>query len=176
MNAATFVRSWPSAAAWGAGLIMAALGAGAIVGSDSGVAVRGLGVGLVGLGLASLVWGGATLSAGRLTVPRIALAGALVSLLAVSAALLTSPARTSVLAVAAAAALIVVVGATVAVHVRRARRGDTASRSAKPVSVIGLMVAAAVIAVVVTPALNATQSAILLRDDGTVPVITHDGH
>ena len=29
MNAATFVRSWPSVSAWGAGLIVAALGAGA---------------------------------------------------------------------------------------------------------------------------------------------------
>ena len=30
MNAATFVRSWPSVSAWGAGLITAALGAGAL--------------------------------------------------------------------------------------------------------------------------------------------------
>jgi hypothetical protein len=28
----------------------------------------------------------------------------------------------------------------------------------------------------VTPALGATQDALLLRDDGTVPVVTHDGH
>ena len=31
MTAATFTRSWPSVSAWGAGLIIAALGAGAIV-------------------------------------------------------------------------------------------------------------------------------------------------
>jgi hypothetical protein len=43
-------------------------------------------------------------------------------------------------------------------------------------SVVGLLVAAAVIAVVVTPALGATQNAVLLRDDGTVPVISHEGH
>lgn len=173
MNAATFVRSWPSAAAWGAGLIMAALGAGAIVGSDSGAAARGLGVGLVGLGLASLVWGAATLSAGRLTFPRIALTGALVSLVATAAVVFAMPARVSVLAVFAGISLIVVVGASAAVHLRRARR-DAASPSGKPMSVIGLLVAAAVVAVVVTPALNATQGALLLRDDGTVPVISHN--
>ncbi|MBM3716861.1 MAG: hypothetical protein FJW64_14225 [Actinobacteria bacterium] len=174
MNAATFVRSWPSAAAWGAGLIMAALGAGAIVGSDSGAAARGLGVGLVGLGLASLVWGAATLSAGRLTVPRIALTGALVSLVATAAVLFAMPARVSVLAVSAGISLIVVVGASAAVHLRRARRDGAASPAGKPMSVIGLLVAAAVVAVVVTPALNATQGALLLRDDGTVPVISHN--
>lgn len=176
MNAATFVRSWPSAAAWGAGLIMAALGAGAIIGPDSGTAVRGLGVGLVGLGLAALAWGGATLSAGRLTVPRVALTGVLVGLVAVAAVMFAVPARTSVLAVGAAWALLVVVGASVAVHLRRVRPGGEASPAGRPISVLGLLVAAAVVAVVVTPALNATQSAILLRDDGTVPEITHDGH
>ena len=35
---------------------------------------------------------------------------------------------------------------------------------------------AAPLAVVVTPALGATQDAVLIRDDGSVPVITHEGH
>ncbi|MBD8479671.1 hypothetical protein [Microbacterium sp. CFBP 8794] len=162
--------------AWGAGLITAALGAGAIITTGSGVAARGLGVGAVVLGLAALVWGAAVLSAGRLVTPRAALAGSLVSLFAVFALMFAAPARTSIVAVAAASFLLVVVGATTAVHLRRQRRAAAPARTAKPMSVIGLLVAAAFIAVVVTPALGATQNAVLLRDDGTVPVITHEGH
>jgi len=60
--------------------------------------------------------------------------------------------------------------------VRRTARDSRAPRTAQPMSVVGLLVAAAVIAVVVTPALGATQNAVLLRDDGTVPVISHEGH
>lgn len=176
MNAATFVRSWPSVSAWGAGLIVAALGAGAIVRSDSGALATGLGIGMVVLGLSFLVWGAAALSTGRLVVPRVTLVGALVALVATTALMFIAPAHTSIIGVAAASVLLVVVGATVAVHLRRRRRGASATRTAQPMSVTGLLVAAAVIAVLVTPALGATQDAVLLRDDGTVPVITHDGH
>ncbi|MDQ1175177.1 uncharacterized membrane protein YhaH (DUF805 family) [Microbacterium testaceum] len=176
MTAATFVRSWPSVSAWGAGLITAALGAGAIVRSDSGAVADGLGIGAVVLGLAALAWGGAVLSTGRLVVPRLALGGALVSLLVVSALMFVTPAHTSILGVAAACVLLVVVGATVAVHLRRLRDGAPADRAAKPMSVVGLLVAAAVLSVIVTPALGATQDAVLMRDDGTVPVISHEGH
>lgn len=175
MNAATFVRSWPSVSAWGAGLIVAALGAGAIVRSDSGAPATGLGIGLVILGLASLAWGAAALSTGRLVVPRMTLAGALIALLATTALVFIAPAHTSIIAAAAASVLLVVVGATVAVHLRR-RRSTSSPRTAQPMSVTGLLVAAAVIAVLVTPALGATQDAVLLRDDGTVPVVTHEGH
>lgn len=83
-------------------------------------------------------------------------------------------AHTSIIGVAAGSVLLVVVGATSAIHLRR--RGQRATRTAQPMSVTGLLVAAAVIAVLVTPALGATQDAVLLRDDGTVPVVTHDGH
>lgn len=175
MTAATFVRSWPSVSAWGAGLITAALGAGAITRPDSGAVASGLGIGMVALGLASLAWGAAVLSAGRLVTPRLALTGVLVALTAATALLFAMPAHTSILAVAAASLLLVVVGATAATHLRRLRH-DPTPRSAQPMSVVGLLVAAAVIAVVVTPALGATQNAVLLRDDGTVPVITHEGH
>ncbi len=174
MTAATFTRSWPSVSAWGAGLIIAALGAGAIVRSDSGAAASGLGIGMVILGLASLAWGAATLSTGRLVVPRAALGGALAALAATAALMFVAPAHTSIIGVAAASLLLVVVGATTAVHLRR--RAPQNRRSAQPMSVTGLLVAAAVIAVLVTPALGATQDAVLLRDDGTVPVVTHDGH
>lgn len=175
MNAATFVRSWPSVSAWGAGLILAALGAGAIVGPSSGAASRGLGAALVALGVAGLVWGGAVLALGRLVAPRTTLVGVLVGLLTSFALMFVLPTHTSIIAIAAAALLLVVVGAAVAVHVRQRGR-DAAAGTAQPMSVRGLLLAASVIAVVVTPALGATQDAVLIRDDGTVPVITHDGH
>lgn len=177
MTAATFMRSWPSVSAWGAGLIATALGAGAIVRPGSEAVAMGLGTGMVVLGLATLAWGGAVLATGRLLVPRAALGGALATLALTAALVFADPAHTSILGAAAASVLLVIVGATAAGHVRRERRLDgTADRSAQPMSVIGLLVAAAVIAVVVTPALGATQNAVLLREDGTVPVITHEGH
>lgn len=172
MNAATFVRSWPSVSAWGAGLILAALGAGAIVGPSSGAVSRGLGAGLVVLGVGALVWGGAVLALGRLIAPRATLGGVLVGILLAAALMFVLPTHTSILAIAAAAVLLIVVGAAVAGRVRR--RADTAPRAAQPMSVWGLLLAASIIAVVVTPALGATQDAVLIRDDGTVPVITHD--
>ncbi|MDQ1075692.1 MULTISPECIES: hypothetical protein [Microbacterium] len=176
MTAATFVRSWPSVSAWGAGLITAALGAGAITRPGSEAVAIGLGTGLVALGLAALAWGGVVLWAGRLVTPGSALGGSLVALFGVAAMLFVVPAHTSVLAVAAASLLLVIVGASAAVHLRRRRRVAHPERTAQPMSVVGLLVAAAVIAVVVTPALGATQNAVLLRDDGTVPVISHEGH
>jgi hypothetical protein len=178
MTAATFTRSWPSVSAWGAGLIVAALGAGAIVRNGSEAASVGLGAGAVLLGLAALVWGGAVLATGRTLVPRAALGGSLAALVLTAALVFVDPAHTSIMGAAAASVLLVVVGATAAGHLRRARRNDgaAADRTPQPMSVIGLLVAAAVIAVVVTPALGATQNAVLLRDDGTVPVITHEGH
>ncbi|MFJ4160821.1 hypothetical protein [Microbacterium testaceum] len=176
MTAATFVRSWPSVSAWGAGLTTAALGAGAIIRPDSGAVASGLGIGMVILGLASLAWGAVTLSTGRLVVPRTALAGALGALALTAALMFVAPAHTSIVGVAAASLLLVVVGASTALHLRRDARDSSAPRTAQPMSVVGLLVAAAVIAVVVTPALGATQNAVLLRDDGTVPVISHEGH
>lgn len=176
MTAATFTRSWPSVSAWGAGLIAAALGAGAIVRPGSEAVSIGLGTGMVILGLAALAWGGAVLAAGRLLLPRVALGGSLATLALTAALVVADPAHTSIMGAAAASVLLVIVGATAAGRLRRLRRDDPADRSAQPMSVLGLLVAAAVIAVVVTPALGATQNAFLLRDDGTVPVITHEGH
>jgi hypothetical protein len=174
VNAATFVRSWPSVSAWGAGLILAALGAGAIVGPSSGAASRGLGAGLVVLGVGALVWGGAVLALGRLITPRATLGGVLAGILFSAALMFVLPSHTSVIAIAVAALLLIVVGAAVAAHLRR--RPDPAPRTAQPMSVLGLLLAASIIAVVVTPALGATQDAVLIRDDGSVPVITHEGH
>ncbi|MCJ1707813.1 hypothetical protein [Microbacterium sp. VKM Ac-2923] len=162
--------------AWGAGLIAAALGAGAIVRPGSEAVAVGLGAGMVVLGLAALAWGGAVLATGRLLMPRAALGGSLATLVLTGALMFADPAHTSILGAAAASVLLVVVGAAAAGRLRRIRRDGTADRSPQPMSVVGLLVAAAVIAVVVTPALGATQNAVLLRDDGTVPVISHDGH
>ncbi|MFJ4039384.1 hypothetical protein ACIPVB_15065 [Microbacterium sp. NPDC090007] len=176
MTAATFTRSWPSVSAWGAGLIVAALGAGAIVRADSGAAARGLGIGMVVLGVAGLAWGAAALSTGRIVLPRVALIGVITALAATAALIFLAPAHTSIIGVAAASVLLVVVGATAATHLRRGRTGSPADRTPRPMSVLGLVVAAAVVAVLVTPALGATQDAVLLREDGTVPVISHEGH
>lgn len=176
MTAATFVRSWPSVSAWGAGLIATALGAGAIVRPGSEAVSIGLGTGMVVLGLATLAWGGAVLAVGRILVPRVVLAGSLLTFALTAALVVADPAHTSVLGAAAASVLLVVVGATAAVHLRTSRRRGSVEREAQPISVVGLLVAAAVIAVVVTPALGATQNAVLLRDDGTLPSISHEGH
>jgi len=85
MTAATFTRSWPSVSAWGAGLIVAALGAGAIVRPGSEAASVALGAGAVVLGLAALAWGGAVLATGRTLVPRAALGGSLAALVLTAA-------------------------------------------------------------------------------------------
>ncbi|MFG6446278.1 hypothetical protein ACFXP7_13270 [Microbacterium sp. P06] len=169
-----FTGSWPSVAAWGAGLIQVALGAAAIVGEGSGVPARAVGIALASLGLAFLVWGGANLVTSRLVAAPLALAAAMAGVLAMFGLLALAPARTSIFAVAAGTLLLVVVGATCAIVVRR---GADKPRDVGTLrGILGMLVAAAVIATIVTPSLGATQDAKLLRDDGTVPVVTHDGH
>ena len=174
VGSSSFTGSWPSAAAWGGGLIQLALGAAAITGADSGFAARAVGVALVGLGAAFFIWGGVNLVKSRLVAPALVLAGATVGVLAMFGLLIVAPARTSVFAVAAGAFLLIVVGAICAIVVRRGR--DTPRDVGTLRGILGMLVAAAVIAAIVTPALGATQDASLLRDDGTVPVVTHDGH
>jgi len=167
-----FTGSWPAVTAWGAGLILAALGAGGVVGPDGSAATRGVGLLLFTLGLAWLAWGTASLVRGRVLAPRVILGGAVAGMLLASTLLALSPAHTSVFAVGAAMALVLVTGAYAA-HARRRRdRPETTPQ----MSVWGLILAAAVLSVVVTPALGATQDAVLIRGDGSVPVVTHDGH
>jgi hypothetical protein len=166
--------SWPTVAAWGGGLVQAALGAAAITGPSSGVLARATGVLLATLGVAWLIWGGVNLVKSRLVFAPAALAAATVSVLAMFGLLALSPARTSVFAVAAATVLLVVTGAACAIVVRRG--GDRPRDVGTLRGILGMLLAAAVIAVVVTPALGATQDALLLRDDGTVPAVTHEGH
>lgn len=166
----SFTGSWPAVSAWGAGLILAALGAGAIVGESSPLPARAAGSLLFATAIATLAWGTATLLRGRILVPRAALAGVVVGMLAQTALLVLSPAHTSVWAVGAGTAVLLVIAGYAAVALRRPGRAERAP------SVWGLMLAAAVMSVVVTPSLGATQDAVLIRGDGTVPVVTHDGH
>jgi hypothetical protein len=167
-----FTGSWPAVAAWGAGLILAALGAGGVVGPDASAATRGVGVLLFSLGLAWLAWGTASIARGRILVPGLVLGGAVAGMLLGATLLVLSPAHTSVFAVGAAMVLILVTGT----YAARARRRRERSATPRAMSVWGLILAAAVLSVVVTPALGATQDAVLIRGDGTVPVGTHDGH
>lgn len=164
-------RSWAPVLAWGAGLIQAAMGAGAIVGEESSPAARIVGGAIVTLGVAALVWGGVSLSRGRLVTPTTALATALTGVAAGGMLFLSSAGRTSIYALAISTAMLMTLGAVAAI-VRRAHDDGSA-----PTRMLALFAAAAVIAVLVTPALGSVQDATLLRDDGTLPVVDeHAGH
>ena len=133
----------------------------------------------VGLGLAALVWGAACLSRGRIVTPRVALAGVAL----VGALLAATDGRASALAGAIAVAMLVSTAAIVAAA-RRHPRGAAAARTASAATrasiapgLLSTIAAAALVALVVTPALGAVQDAALLRDDGTTVVVDpHGGH
>jgi hypothetical protein len=114
MNAlATMTRSWAMLGALGAGLVLAALAAGA------GGAPQ---VALAGLGIAALGWGALSLHAGRILAPRAVLATAATSLVGLGL-LVTAGAMAdaAALPLAATSALVVTValGAAVALRLRR---------------------------------------------------------
>lgn len=165
-RAALLAGPWPVALAWGAALVLAALGAGAVVLPDATSANRLIGVGAAALGLGGLGWGIAALRAGRLLAPRSVTAAALVTMLVATALLTSEPAHTSVVGVAMCVALSAALGACAAAATRR-------TVPAQHLRVGQLVTAAALIAVLVTPALGAVQDGILLREDGTVPVVPH---
>jgi hypothetical protein len=169
--APTSAPSWAAVAAWGAGLVELALGAGALTGTDGSGAARGAGTALVLLGLASLVWGAATLMRGRLVTPRIAIGAALAGIVAAAAALAVDPARTSVIAVVAASALLVAGSLGAA---RALRRGKATDAGAPRLS--ALFVAAVIVAGVVTPALGATEAWRLAPDHGEHSVVEPGHH
>ncbi len=162
MDAATTVRtsapSWAAVSAWGAGLLELALGAGMM--TSTGGAARGAGVVLVIIGACGLGWGALTLARGRVIAPRAGVAGALAGVVAAAIALGFDPARTSVLAVAAGSVLFVVVALLCGLAVRR---GRTAGGSAQP-RLATLLVAAVIVAAIVTPALGATEAGRLAPD------------
>ncbi|MDW4574497.1 hypothetical protein R8Z57_17105 [Microbacterium sp. M3] len=167
-RAITRAPSWVPVAAWGFGLVAVALGAASIVAVQADTLSRVLGVAATVLGLAALAWGAASLLLDRTPTPRGAVAGVFVGMGVAVALLATAPGRASILAVA----LLLGLGVTVACGIVRGTRHPS-RRS----SLWGLFGAAAVVTVLVVPALGVCQGAALLDADGTVlPVITHDGH
>lgn len=146
------VVAWAAVAAWGAGLIGLAIGAGAL---PQGGAARGAGIALLALGAGGLVWGAATLARGRIVVPRAGVAGALAGIAAATVAVAVDPVRTSVLAAAAATALLVTVALSCAGVLRARSRGKA---DAAPPRVWAILAAAVIVAGVVTPALGATEA------------------
>ena len=149
--------SWPAVAAWGGGLVQLALGAGAITAAEGGLAIRVVGILLALIGAAAIGWGAATLARGRLIVPRLSIAGSLAGILTATVAMSLDPTRVSVFAVAAGTILLVAVAFGCARTLRGDRsraRGTDAGRG----RLVGLVVAAVLVAGVVTPALAATEA------------------
>lgn len=147
-----WTASWPPLAAWGAGLILLALGAGALTGAQP----RGLslisGASLVVLGASALAWGALSLARGRVVTPRAALAGVLTGMVAAAVAIASDPERVSIIATSAALALLVIVGIACGLTVRRG------SAPTARYGVWGLLVGAFLVAGLVTPALGATEA------------------
>ncbi|MFE5410194.1 hypothetical protein [Microbacterium sp. NPDC056569] len=160
--------SWVPVAAWGFGLVAVGLGAAAIVAVQADALSRVLGALSVAAGLGALGWGAAGLWLARTPAPRVAVVGLFVGTSVAVALLATAPGRASILAVA----LMLALGVTVACGVVRGMRHPS-PRS----NLWGLVGAAALVTLVVVPALGVCQGAALLDADGTVlPVVTHDGH
>ncbi|MET0296285.1 MAG: hypothetical protein ABW024_02705 [Microbacterium sp.] len=158
--------AWAAVAGWGAGLIELALGAGALTGGDVD---RGAGVALLALGLGGLAWGAATLTRGRIVVPRVGVVGALLGIVATVAVFMIDPVRTSIAAVGAGVLLLVAIALACARQLRS--RADAA-----PPRIAVLLVAAVVVAGVVTPALGATEAGRLAPDHGTHGIIDPGHH
>lgn len=169
---AAMTRSWPMLGALGAGLVLAALAAGA------GGATQ---VALAGLGVAALGWGGLSLRAGRLVGPGSVLGVCVAALLAGGAAV-ASGAMTEVaglpLAVASAFIASVALSAALAVRARRAapvRVEEPAQRASRDPharrSLAGLAVGAALVSALATPALAATEAG-----ERAVPHGQHGAH
>ncbi len=160
--------SWVPVAAWGFGLIGAALGAAAIVALQADTLSRVIGVLSVVLALCALTWGAASLALGRTPAPRAAVAGVSAAVALALALLATAPGRASILAIAVLTGM----GVVVIFGIVRGRR-----RPSHHAGLWGLAAAAAVVTIVVVPALGSCQAAALVDTDGTtLPVITHDGH
>ena len=170
---AAMTRSWPMLGALGAGLVLAALGAGA------GGAPQ---VVLAGLGVAALGWGVLSLRAGRMLVPVGVLAVG-VTTLAVGAGAVAGGAMTDVagLPLAAASAFIAWVALAAALAVRSGRvarattdaavpeeRTEPASRDLAETrrTLAGLAIGALLVSALATPALAATEAGRLAEPHG----------
>jgi hypothetical protein len=155
---------------WGGALVLMASGAGAVVSADAVMGGRIVGFGVVTLGLALFLWAALSLSAGRMLSPRASVAACLAGIAASGLLLALDPVHASVVAVGATA-LLLGVGAVLTIASRR--RADVGGAA----SVWALIAAAAVVAVVVTPALGSVQDGVLSSPDGTrIVVPAHEGH
>lgn len=156
---AAMTRSWPMLCALGAGLVLAALAAGA------GGAPQAV---LAGLGVAALGWGVLSLRSGRPLAPRAVLGVSVAALLA-GGAWVGSGAVTGVagLPLAAASVFIASIALSAALAVRAGRAEHLrADAPATPASrdpgarstLVGLAVGAALVSALATPALAATEA------------------
>lgn len=157
---AAMTRSWPMLCALGAGLVLAALAAGA------GGAPQAV---LAGLGVAALGWGVLSLRSARPLAPRAVLGVGVAALLA-GGAWVGSGAVTDAagLPLAAASVFIASVALSAALAVRAARRAEhlrteePAKRAARDPdarsTLMGLAVGAALVSALATPALAATEA------------------
>ena len=176
MDAPTLTRSWPALAAVGSGLLLLALGAGALapsLGGPRSTAEAVIAASLILLGAAALGWAIGTLRCGRPVLPRIGMVAALTSLLVCILALAADPTRTSVAAVAAAALLLVIAGSFCALAV--GRRGEAWRRDGRT-GMIGMVVGSALVAALVTPALAATEVGRLAPDHGSHVLVDQHAH
>ena len=186
MNTSALTRSWPTLAAWGAGLLQLGVGAGMIM-QGTGVADRGVGVLAAVVGAAALGWGVAALTRGRLVAPRTGMAIAVIGTVASGLALAVDPVRISVHAVGVAVLLHLAYGVASAFVVRRARSGsddvarsttpDAADRVSPRTSVLGMIAGCIIVAGLVTPALGATEAGRAAPDHSDHPLFsTEHGH
>ncbi|GAA1937766.1 hypothetical protein [Agromyces allii] len=195
---AHLTRSWPVFSALGAGLVLIAVGAGAMGAPTWGIAVAAA---LIGSGLAALGWAVAALRTGRAPAPRAALAVALV-LIGGSGALFASGVA-SVVGIATlpmlAADLFALVVAFGAAATLRSVRSATASEAGRAdaagaprtttadvrsanrpiVSAVGVAAGAALVAALATPALAGTRAgeeAVPHGEHGATLTVPDSGH
>ena len=166
---ASMTRSWPMLGAFGAGLVLAALGAGA------GGAPQ---VVLAGLGVAALGWGVLSLRADRMLAPRAVLVVGVVALVAGGGAVASGAmAEVAGLPLAAASAFIAWIALAAALAVRARRVDERATRATHGTAdarrtLVGLAVGALLVSALATPALAATEAgrlAVPHGEHGTAP-------
>lgn len=174
------MRAWTTVTSWGGGLIQFAVGAGLITGTST-LAARGYGLVLVIAAGAGLLWAALHL-AGR-ALPRWGVAFAVAGVILTGASLAVDTGRVSAMAVGAGAALWAVAGATVAASTRPPRRTTAAQSQGRHMrgsgrrnGVTGMLVAAVVVAGVVTPALASTEAGRLAPDHSTHTFVFDGGH
>ncbi len=174
VDAPTLTRSWPALGAVGAALIQLALGAGPLTAADAGPVLRTAAFLLVAIGGAGMLWGVVSLARGRPVVPRLGMVGSLAGMVGCGWALTTDPARVSVLAAAAAWVLLAVVGGFCAIQLRADRGSARDADAGGRTGVVGILVASAAVAALVSPALAATDIGRLAPDHSEHSVtVTH---